>query len=238
MPSTTGILGIHTATPVLGLAWVPVEKSSHHQAAQRCWDLDRNLAAELHLCLQAFVAEQDWGSIGGIAVAVGPGSFTGCRLGVTVARSLGRNLNLPVYGFSTLAAWAWHTLRQKQHGSETDVVIRLDAQRGEWYGGIYRQIQDNDDKGHLDSVVADQIGSDQVWQTLMASHVASSGRELVEVVNPAGDPPVMALAQLGQWAFERGFRPEWQQVLPVYGRKPPIDLGVLKTIASSSPFIQ
>lgn len=239
MPDTTGILGIHTATPVLGLAWVPVEGSRHRQAAQRCWELDRKLAAELHICLQGFVAERGWGSIAGIAVAVGPGSFTGCRLGVTVARSLGRNLNLPVYGISTLAAWAWQTLRQKQHGSEPDVVIRLDAQRGEWYGGIYRQVQNNDhDKGRLDSLVADQMGSDQVWQALIKAHVASTGREVVEVVNPSGDPPVMALTQLAQQAFESGSRPEWQQVLPVYGRKPPIDPGVLKTMVSSCPLIQ
>lgn len=233
MPDTSGILGIHTATPVLGLAWLPVGESRCQQAIQRCWDLDRKLAAELHICLQGFVAERGWGSIAGIAVAVGPGSFTGCRLGVTVARSLGRNLDLPVYGITTLAAWAGQTLSQKQHVSETDVVIRLDAQRGEWYGGIYRQ-----NMGRLDSVVADQMGSDQVWQALIKAHVASTGREILEVSNPAGDPPVMALTQLAQRAFESGSRPEWQQVLPVYGRKPPIDGGVLKTLAPSCPQIQ
>jgi tRNA threonylcarbamoyladenosine biosynthesis protein TsaB len=46
------------------------------------------------------------GDLGGVAVASGPGSFTGLRIGVVTARALGQALHLPLAGISTLAGLA------------------------------------------------------------------------------------------------------------------------------------
>src|ERR1700733_2073752 len=45
-------------------------------------------------------------SLARIAVAVGPGSFTGIRIGLAMARAMGLALAIPVVGVSTLAAFA------------------------------------------------------------------------------------------------------------------------------------
>ena len=45
-------------------------------------------------------------SLGRIAVAAGPGSFTGIRVGLAMARAMGVALAIPVVGVSTLAALA------------------------------------------------------------------------------------------------------------------------------------
>lgn len=64
------------------------------------------------------------------AVARGPGTFTGVRMGLTLAQGLAEALSRPVCGISNLAALA-HT----GHGPRRAPV--LDARRGEYYTAIY-----------------------------------------------------------------------------------------------------
>ncbi len=50
--------------------------------------------------------------IAGIAVARGPGSFTGVRVGLSVAKGMAAGLNIPVWGVGTLAVLAWSVVGQ------------------------------------------------------------------------------------------------------------------------------
>lgn len=67
----------------------------------------------------------------GIAVTVGPGSFTGVRLGILTARTLAQALGLPVVGVCSLQALALNG------NAETSAGL-VDARRGEVYGGVFR----------------------------------------------------------------------------------------------------
>ncbi|MEN9239104.1 MAG: tRNA (adenosine(37)-N6)-threonylcarbamoyltransferase complex dimerization subunit type 1 TsaB [Thermostichus sp. DG_1_6_bins_120] len=219
MPTGDWILGIHTTTPVLGLALLPVEEGlgrGHNQ----CWPLDRQMAAQLHPCLKEFLASQDQPPIAAIAVAVGPGSFTGSRLGVTVARVLGQQLQVPVFGYSALAAIArqvWHL-----EGSPADpltVAVQMDAKRQEWYGGVYRV-----EREQISALLPDQIWSLEAWEAALKNWPEAKQVDAAAFANPV---PVVALAELARSDFWAGLRPSWQKVLPVYGRQPPIDPRVL-----------
>jgi tRNA threonylcarbamoyl adenosine modification protein YeaZ len=71
--------------------------------------------------------------IGLVAVDVGPGSFTGVRVGVSTARALGQGLGVPVVGLSSLEAIA-HVARVKE---TMTVVSCLPALAGECYFAVY-----------------------------------------------------------------------------------------------------
>lgn len=75
-----------------------------------------------------------WGSIGLLAVGVGPGTFTGLRIGIATARALAQARSLPVAGVSSLAALA-AGVRERQPGEPCLAV--LDARRRECFAALY-----------------------------------------------------------------------------------------------------
>lgn len=75
-------------------------------------------------------AGRAYADLGGIAVAVGPGSFTGIRVGVSAARGLALALSIPSTGVSTLHALA-EEARDAFPGRP--VLVALDARRDEIY---------------------------------------------------------------------------------------------------------
>ncbi|WP_199426905.1 tRNA (adenosine(37)-N6)-threonylcarbamoyltransferase complex dimerization subunit type 1 TsaB [Thermaerobacillus caldiproteolyticus] len=68
-----------------------------------------------------------------IVVARGPGSYTGVRIGVTIAKTLAWTLKIPIVGVSSLEALA-------ANGRYFDGVVSplFDARRGQIYTGLYR----------------------------------------------------------------------------------------------------
>jgi tRNA threonylcarbamoyladenosine biosynthesis protein TsaB len=73
-----------------------------------------------------------WGDVDGVAVGVGPGGFTGLRIGVASARALATAAQLPVHPVSSLAALAAAI-------DEPLALPLIDARRGEVFGALYEQ---------------------------------------------------------------------------------------------------
>ena len=89
-----------------------------------------------------------------IVVAKGPGSYTGVRIGVTIAKTLAWTLNIPLVGISSLEALAAGA------GRYFDGCISplFDARRGQIYTGLYQYRN-----GQLNSIVPDQIILSKNW---------------------------------------------------------------------------
>ncbi|MGD8991449.1 MAG: tRNA (adenosine(37)-N6)-threonylcarbamoyltransferase complex dimerization subunit type 1 TsaB [Desulfobacterales bacterium] len=69
----------------------------------------------------------------GFAVTVGPGSFTGLRIGIATIKGLASAVDKPVVGLSTLETLAW------QCGAQTRLICPLlDARKAEVYAATYR----------------------------------------------------------------------------------------------------
>ena len=73
-----------------------------------------------------------------IACSVGPGSFTGIRIGVTTARTLAQSLGLPCIAVSSLRALAQRASRAAIENSCTLILSCLNARRNQTYAGLWR----------------------------------------------------------------------------------------------------
>lgn len=126
------LLGVDTATPWLSLALVADGEGPTHRHEPR---VDRALAATVVRELDAFLARARVarGDLVAIGVGVGPGSYTGTRIGVATALGLARGLGLQVSGSSTLEALAAAGLAD---GEEAWVAVP--AGRGAVHAARYR----------------------------------------------------------------------------------------------------
>ncbi|MCP4481389.1 MAG: tRNA (adenosine(37)-N6)-threonylcarbamoyltransferase complex dimerization subunit type 1 TsaB [bacterium] len=71
-----------------------------------------------------------------IVVNIGPGSFTGIRVGVSVARAIAQVLNIKVYGVVGLDVLMYKFLRINKV-NKNKIVVLQDALRGEFYSATY-----------------------------------------------------------------------------------------------------
>lgn len=113
------IILLDTATPVCRLTTV-----RDGQQTTREWQADRTLARSLLAFLRDTLAEQGatFHDLTGIGVMKGPGSFTGLRIGLSVANTLADSLGVPIVG-ETGDAWQQQALRRLEAGDSDQVVL-------------------------------------------------------------------------------------------------------------------
>jgi tRNA threonylcarbamoyladenosine biosynthesis protein TsaB len=91
------------------------------------------------LTLIAEVVDQGggWGAVDRIAVGVGPGTFTGLRIGIATAQALARARQIPLVGISTLASLALGATPCANASVGQIVVAVIDARRGEVFAAAW-----------------------------------------------------------------------------------------------------
>lgn len=204
-------LAIHTASPSLGLALSNFEGETRHQT----WAFGRDLSAHLHNTLVEFIQPYPWGEMSFIAVAQGPGGFTGTRIGVVTARTLAQQLNIPLFGISTLQAVAQAALERHNLLTQTPVptiAVDMRAQRNMRFTAIY-QVQAE----ALAPLQTEQVVSPEDWEARLAYY----GSPVFRVT--AGDDMASTtphLLELAYRSWQQGMRPNWSEVVPYYGQHP------------------
>lgn len=124
--------------------------------AEQTTNVKRNHSIQLMPAVQRVI--QDAGmkieEIDRVVVAKGPGSYTGVRIAVTVAKTLAWTREIELVGVSSLKVLAGNA----PQGIEALVVPIMDARRGNIYTGLYRFVN-----GKLEQLEKDQHVSAETW---------------------------------------------------------------------------
>ena len=196
------LLALHSSTERFGVALLDPQR---HSGDPSCavFDDGRGLSNSLFTRVEALLPAERWPALQGLAVATGPGGFTGTRLSVVLARTLAQQLGCPLLGVSSYSLMAARLAQQLPDPSEPFWIQRQLPRRG-LVAGCYRVLE-----GRVNE--------------LEPPHLIEPGRVLA---GPALDAQeeveadVVGLLELLRVAVERGASCPWQTVLPIYPTSP------------------
>jgi tRNA threonylcarbamoyladenosine biosynthesis protein TsaB len=164
--------------------------------------------------------------VGGIAVGIGPGLFTGLRVGVETAKTLAQVLGVPIVGITSLDALAFMVRYTSRR-----IAAVVDARRGEVFAAVYRAVPGGvvRETGYLvlkpDHLVAElQALPEEVLcvgngAILYRREIEELGSR-VEFASPAAaHPDAAALVELAAPRFLREEHDRLFDVVPMYIRK-------------------
>jgi tRNA threonylcarbamoyladenosine biosynthesis protein TsaB len=125
------VLGIETSTPQASVAIGSEQGAVASAMVSRGASYNEFLLPAVRFCLDE--AGLEFGSLGGIAVSLGPGLFTGTRVGVATAKALAQALSIPIVGLASLDLVAYQV-----RYSPKRIAAVLDARRNEVFYALYR----------------------------------------------------------------------------------------------------
>lgn len=128
------VLGIDTSTPCGSIGLIEDEQILCEYSVNRKLSHSERVLKTIDRVLED--SGISIGEVDGFAISRGPGSFTGLRIGVSVAKGLALATDKRVAGVSTLAA-----LAQNARYSPYLICPLLDARKGEVYAALYRNTE-------------------------------------------------------------------------------------------------
>jgi len=207
------VLAIDTAAPVIGAGVLHAG-----QLVQRTARTPRAAEQSLvpwiaELCAEAGVTVQD---LTGVAVAVGPGSFTGLRVGIATAVGVAQALGIPVWPSPSLAH------RATALADRARVLALLDARKGRFYAAAYRNGKLR--HGPADVPIEVALGWMRAPFTATGEGALLAGVPVLLagglLAAEAEEPALGELARRAEEAFARGEGVPAVEVVPVYVREP------------------
>jgi tRNA threonylcarbamoyladenosine biosynthesis protein TsaB len=226
------VLAVETSTLTGAVALLAGDSVvADHRLSLAVTHSERLLAAVDHV-----LAAAGWrlADVETLAVAIGPGSFTGLRIGVSTAKSLAFATGIPLVGISTLDALAW-SLPYAAY----PVCPILDAKKGEVYTALYRT-----DAGRLErlwehqavapAALGERLGREAPGPVIFVGDAVAPFAAVLRGVlggdarlAPPGHrlPSAVSVAELGRAARERGERVDPAALVPLYVRRSEAELG-------------
>jgi tRNA threonylcarbamoyladenosine biosynthesis protein TsaB len=222
------ILGIETATQQVGVAIGGHEGVLAQAHSSRGRRHAENLTPAIDFVRRQ--ARIDLHEVSCVAVDLGPGLFTGLRVGVAAAKAMASALRVPMIGVSSLDLVAFPV-----RFSSRLIVTAIDARRGEVFYALYRQVP-----GGVQRLGEPRVGTpDDLASELLAAKddillvgdgalryiEAFEGLSKVEVADQGlAYPSASSLVQL---AHAQALREQWVkpwELTPLYLRKPDAEI--------------
>ncbi|MFZ9481959.1 MAG: tRNA (adenosine(37)-N6)-threonylcarbamoyltransferase complex dimerization subunit type 1 TsaB [Ilumatobacteraceae bacterium] len=218
------ILGIETATPQVSVA------IGGHEGVLALFEVSRGrrhaetlVPAIEFACRQAEISIDEFSAI---AVDIGPGLFTGMRVGLSAAKAMAQALRIPMIGISSLDLLAF----PMRHGDRTIAAV-IDARKGEVFHAMYRPVPGGVQQvseprcASVDDLVADILARGEqvvcVGDGALRYRDEIDGGVRCEFAEQYQSSP--SAAPLVQLAHAKALREEWvnpRDIQPLYLRAP------------------
>jgi tRNA threonylcarbamoyladenosine biosynthesis protein TsaB len=240
------VLGIETATPVRGVGLVNEERELGERITHGIKADSEILFNSLDFLLNEH--DIDLNEIDGISVSIGPGSFTGLRVGLALAKGLAQVRGCPLVAVPTLDALAEEANPKSQiPNPKLNICPVLDARKREVYGAMYRE-KEGLARGSLNMMervsdyrvlspgrLFDEIESEskkdeeflfigtgvEVYRDLIVDHFGVKAHFLTP--NPLSPAPVK-VAALGLQSLKRGEVEDVNYLEPLYIRPSQVEV--------------
>ena len=180
--------------------------------------------------------------VAGIAVSIGPGSFTGVRIGLSTVKGLAYGTGTPTVGISTLQAIA-----ARVAGFEGMVCPLVDARKGEVYAAVFRKQGNQLERLTQDALMPilsfreELRGLEKTVPCLFIGDGVTAYRPLLQqmsglqtnIADEQAMPSVAAaIALLGERQFADQGAVRLEDLVPVYLRRPACETPMKLTVSS------
>ena len=255
------VLGIDTATAATAVALRLGDGSTRElrddpAAGEHPGHATRLLEMAASLLCNAGVR---WSELERLAVGVGPGAFTGLRVGIATARGLAQSLSLQLVGVSSLMALAEAagTPPALAEGvarvpARDAVLAVIDARRGEVFAAAYEPAAGGEPtelaaaRALAPAQLAELVqevergddGAPRRWLALgdgavrYRPHLSDTGAAVPEDSSPLHRVSAAAICAAGARALQP---PGYGEIVPDYRRRPDAELALQGTAAARSP---
>lgn len=218
-------LAIDTCTDTAGLALFDGERV----ISELVWVAGRNQTEELTPSLGAVMHHRGVESedLKGLIVAVGPGSFNGIRVGMSLAKGLALTLDIPIVGVTTLEVHAFPFM-----WSGLPVWSMVEMGRGEVAAAQFESGHPQGPRVIEEHLTTPEELCDRTTEaTVFCGTVSNATMDIIrtrmgdEAILPRGLMPLRSaadLAYLGFQKLEAGQAEDAAALAPLYLRRPPV----------------
>ena len=213
------ILNIDTSIAVCSVALTAEGAVMYHLEDTKGRNHAALLSGFIKQCLD-FLADKEL-RLDAVAVGIGPGSYTGLRIGLSEAKGLAYALNIPLIGIPTLLTMAVSVMFSHDVDESTLFAPMIDARRMEVYTAVYNSA--------LEAVVEPQamILDESSFASLLASHHlvligngAQKAKDIIKHPNvqfmPDIKPMAVDMLALAEKAFREGHFIDVAYSTPLY----------------------
>jgi tRNA threonylcarbamoyladenosine biosynthesis protein TsaB len=203
------LLALHSTSEVFGVGLQPLgQPEVMPQLAS--FPLGRALANALLPSVEAVLPASEWPHLARIAVAIGPGGFTGTRLTVSMARLLCQQLGLPLDGISSFHLMASRLLRIQ--ATTLPLILCQALPRHGLVAGLYG-VDPTHPGGVAELVPPRLFLTDEALLQALGDHPQHRAQSLL----PEDVGELLAFSQV---AAQKGLEAPWASVVPLYPTSP------------------
>ncbi len=218
------VLSLETSTLVSSVALTTEEALVAEITLQTKLTHSERLMPHISIILE--MADMTPKDLSAIAISIGPGSFTGLRIGLATAKALAYALQIPVIGVPTLDALAFGCL---QPGLCLSPM--LDAQKGNVYQAVFEEAEGRLRRMIDTRVISCKAALDELSQfnrpvvlmgegaILYRQEIAEAGKNLVLAPPQLIIPRAGSVGFLGQQMLAGGIRQDVMTMEPLYIRR-------------------